>query len=368
MKTFLKNIVFLIIFLLVIGAGICIYILQAPPVTQKEVTKLQIHTRTAIRGRPTVNSKPLVYTKDVYRFTMEPNYISNLNRRQIGSELLFTAGLAHRATLDPERLDIALQIATDWQKMFSDMTENIRFTQGEKPIEVLLSGEEWWLRDTAGAAYRVLKTDNVVNVYLPDLRQVFEVNKVSLSQDLEITVRQTDKRWLITDHGFKQTYSIVKGEDRLNVFQQSKLEIRTALFETDADSLRFLEKGKVGPEMMQAFVANKIPLSRQASVSQNADSTGWQIISELMKYDVRHEKGRLKVDLNLESHWLRVKVDDTTKGWVQRSRGTVFEPSPPTLSSRQQAKVHLLARINDLKARFGMSDEEAQEADAAASR
>ncbi|RKU18659.1 hypothetical protein C6500_12675 [Candidatus Poribacteria bacterium] len=356
MKTFLKRLTFLIIFIIAIGAGICVYLLQAPPVEQKKVPKLQIHTRTALRGRPTTDSKPIVYTKDVYRFSLDRQYISNLNSGKLERELLFRAGLAHRARLKTERLDASLKTGTDWQKMFSDMTKDIRFRPSTSPIEVLLSGEEWLLRDTTGAAYTVVKADSNVEVYLPDLREAFEAHKISLSKDLEISIKQTNRRWLITDKGYQQAYSIVKGEGKLNVFQQSKYEILTFLFEADAASQRSLTQGKLPSKLIQEFVAEKIPLSRRARVSANQDGMSWQITSLPMKYNIRNENNRLKVYLDLESRWLRIKADDTTKGWVQSERGTIFEPPPPIPSSRQQAKERLLVLIDRLKEKVGLFD------------
>ena len=356
MKTFLKRLTFLIIFIIAIGAGICVYLLQAPPVEQKKVPKLQIHTRTALRGRPTTDSKPIVYTKDVYRFSVDPQYISNLNSGKLERELLFTAGLAHRARLKAERLDASLRTATNWEKMFADMTKNIRFHPSTTPVEVLLSGEEWLLRSTTGAAYTVVKSDNNVEVYLPDLREAFEAHKISLSKDLEISIKQTNRRWLIKDNGYKQAYSVVRGEGKLNVFQLSKYEILTFLFEADVASQRSLTQGKVPSKLMQEFVAAKIPLSRRARVSANEDGMSWQIISPPLKYNIRNEHNRLKVYLDLESRWLRIKADDTTKGWVQSERGTIFETPPPTLSSRQQAKERLLVLIDRLKERVGLSN------------
>lgn len=349
MKAFLKKLILLIIFILAIGAGICVYLLQAPPVEQKKVPKLQIHTQTALRGRPTVDSKPIVYTKDVYRFSLDQQYISNLNSGKLERELLFTAGLAHRARLKAERLDASLQTATDWQKMFADMTKDIRFRPSSTPIEVLLSGEEWLLRDTTGAAYTVVKTDSNVEVYLPNLREVFEAHKISLSKDLETSTKLANHRWLIKDNGYKQAYSVVKGEGKLNVFQQSKFEILTFLFEADPASQRSLAQGKLSSKLIQEFVAEKIPLSRRARVSANDDGMSWQVTSSPLKYNIRSENSRLKVYLDLESRWLRIKVDDSTKGWVQSERGTIFEPPPPTLSSRQQAKERLLVLIDRLK-------------------
>ena len=349
MKAFLKRLTFLIIFIFAIGFGICVYLLQAPPVEQKKVPKLQIHTRTALRGRPTVDSKPIVYTKDVYRFSLDPQFISNLNSRKLERELLFTAGLAHRARLKTARLDASLKTGTDWQKMFEDMTKDIRFRPSASPIEVLLSGEEWLLRDTIGAAYTVVKADSNVEVYLPDLREAFDANKISLSQDLEISTKQANRRWFIKDNGYKQAYSVVKGEGKLNVFQLSKFEILTFLFEADAASQDSLTQGKLPSKLLQEFVAEKIPLSRRARVSAGTDGMSWQINSPPLKYNIRSENNRLKVYLDLESRWLRIKVDDSTKGWVQSERGTIFEPPPPTLSSRQQAKERLLVLIDRLK-------------------
>ena len=356
----MKRLIFFLIFILTIGGCICVYLLQAPPVEQKKVPKLQIHTRTALRGRPTVDSKPIVYTKDVYRFSLDPQFISNLNSGKLERELLFTAGLAHRARLKTARLDASLKTETNWQKMFSDMTKDIRFRPSASPIEVLLSGEEWLLRDTTGAAYTVVKTDSNVEVYLPNLREAFEANKtmpILLSKDLEISIKQRNRRWLIKDNGYQQAYSVVKGEGKLNVFQLSKSEILTFLFEADAASQDSLAQGKLPSTLLQEFVAEKIPLSRRARVSAGEDGMRWQINSPPLKYNIRNENNRLKVYLDLESRWLRIKVDDSTKGWVQSERGTIFEPPPPTLSSRQQAKERLLVLIDRLKEKAGLLDE-----------
>ena len=57
MKALLKSLTLIIIFVVFVGLGFSVYVLQAPPVEQKGAPKLQIHTRTALRSRPTVNSK-----------------------------------------------------------------------------------------------------------------------------------------------------------------------------------------------------------------------------------------------------------------------------------------------------------------------
>jgi hypothetical protein len=357
MKALLKSLTFLILVILAAGFGIAVYILQAPPVEQKGVPKLQVHKRTALRGRPTVDSKPIVYTKDVYRFSLDPQYISNLNSRKLERELLFNASLAHRARLKAQRLDESLKTATDWQKMFADFTESIRFRPSASPIEVLLSGEEWRLRDATGAAYTVVRADNNVSVYLPDLREAFDGNKISLSKDLEVLIEQKNRRWIIKDKTYKQAYTIQSAEGKLHVYQQSKLTILTFLFETDLAFETSLAKGKLSAKLIQEFVKENMSLSRRAQVSVGEDGGSWEVTSPPLKYKILRENDRLRVYLNLDSKWLRVKVDDNTKGWVQSDRGTIFEPPPPMLSSRQQAKERLLTVIDKLKAKIGISNE-----------
>ena len=357
MKALLKSLTFLVLVILAAGFGIAAYILQAPPIEQKGVPKLQVHKRTAIRGRPTVDSKPIVYTKHVYRFSLDPQYISNLNNRKLERELLFNASLAHRATLKAQRLDESLKTATDWQKMFADLTENIRFRPSASPIEVLLSGEEWRLRDTTGAAYTVVKDNNNVSVYLPDLREAFDGNKISLSKDLEVLIEQKNRRWIIKDKTYKQAYSIQSTEGKLHVYQQSKITVLTFLFEADLAFETSLAEGKLSSELIQEFVKENLPLSRRAQVSVGKDGGSWEITSPPLKYNILPEHNRLRVYLSLDSQWLRVKVDDNTKGWVQRKRGTIFEPPPPMLSSRQQAKERLIVLIDRLKTKIGIADE-----------
>ena len=99
-----------------------------------------------------------------------------------------------------------------------------------------------------------------------------------------------------------------------------------------------------------------MPLSRRAQASASEDGMSWQVTNPPLKYNIRSENNRLKVYLDLDSKWLRIKVDDSTKGWVQSARGTIFEPPPPTLSSRQQAKERLLVLIDRLKEKVGLSN------------
>lgn len=365
MKAFLKSLTFGIIFILAIGFGIAVYILQAPPLAQKNTPKLQIHTRTAVRGRPTVNSKPLAYTTDVYRFNLDRKYISNLNSRRLEREHLFSAALTHRAKLKGEALDDALEKEINWQKMFANMTENIRFGPSTSTLKVLLSGEEWLLQNAPGAGYIIVKTGHQIDVYLPDLRDAFEKNNLPLSTDLEISTVQTNKRWLITDRERRQTYRIENSTEKLNVYQQSKPEILTFLFQVGLTSQDALAEGKFSQELRREFEALKIPLSRRAQLSAGEDGVGWHIKDRPMAYNIRNENGRLKVYLDLDSTWLRIQASDEIKGWVQKNRGTIFEPPPPTLSSRQQAKERLLELIAKVKEKIGRFDAQSQTEDTA---
>ena len=365
MKALLKSLTFGIIFILAVGFGFGVYILQAPSVEQTKVPKLQMHTRTAVRGRPAVTSKPLAYTKDVYRFNLDRQYISNLNSSKLERELLFSAALTHRAKLKGAALDNALRTETDWQKMFANMTENIRFGPSTPILEVLLSGEEWLLKNAPGAGYIVVRTANQIDIYLPDLKDAFSTNQIELSTDLEVSTQQANKQWFIKDKKHGQTYRITNGEEKLIVYQQSKYEILALLFEVDLAAQTTLAKGKLSQELRQGFKTAKIPLVGRAEVSTIEAGVSWQVTDLSMTYNIRGEEDRLKVYLHLGSRWLRIKADDNVKGWVQSERGTIFEPPPPLPSSRQLAKKRLLGLIETLKEKVGISDEESKTQDTA---
>ncbi len=360
MKALLKSLTFGIIFILAIGFGIAVYILQAPPVEQKDTAKLQVHSRTAVRGRPTVNSKPLAYTKNVYRFNLDRKYISNLNSGRLEREHLFSAALTHRAKLKGKALDNALEKEINWQKMFASMTEDIRFGPSTPTLEVLLSGEEWVLKNAPGAGYIVVKTGHQIDVYLPDLKDAFEKNNLPLSTNLEISTLQVNKRWLITDKGQQQAYPIENGTEKLNIYQQSKPEILTFLFQVSLASQDALAESKLTQELSREFEALKIPLSRKTQISTGEDGMSWQIIDTPLKYNIRNENERLKVYLDLDSTWLRIQANENIKGWVQKDRGTVFEPPPPIPSSRQQVKERLLVLIAKVREKIGIFDDESQ--------
>ncbi len=373
MKALFKSLTVVILAVLAAGFGICIYILQAPSVAQPGPPKLQIHTRTALRGRPAVNSKPLAYTKDVYRFSLARQHISNLNSGEFSPKLLFSAALARRATLEAKRLDAELRKGIDWEKMFADLTENVRFDARSSDLKVLLSGKEWHLIDGSGAMYTVVRVQNRLNVYLPNLKEAFETNKGRLSKNIEVSVEKAGRQWLIRDVGFQQAYTVKlggqKGDEKLNVFQQSKVEIRHLLFDADLLSQPALTDGLlkassrhyISAALRSEFAEQKIALTRKAKLSVIKEDREWLITDAGQKYRIRLEDApqdggktsRLKVFLGLDSEWLRVRVDDELQGWVQRERGTVFQPPPLPLSSRQQAKARLLVLIDRVKEKIG---------------
>ena len=373
MKALFKNLIVMLLFVLGVGLALCAYILQAPPVAQPGPPKLQIHTRTALRGKPGVNSKPLAYTKDVYRFGLKRRYISNLNTGEFSPKLLFSADLARRATLEDSRLDTELRSGIDWEKMFADFTEDVRFNARSTGLEVLLSGREWHLIDGAGATYTVVRNQNRLDIYLPNLKEAFETNKVNLSEDIEVSVEKAGKQWLIKDTGFQQAYTVKlggqRGAEKLNVFQQSKYEIRHLVFDADLTSSPALTAGLlnassrhyISSELHAEFAAQNIALSRRAKVSVIEENREWLITDAAQKYRIRLEDAaqnggrnpRLQAYLELDSAWLRVQVSDELQGWVQRKRGTVFQPPPPELSSRQRAKARLLVLIDRLKENIG---------------
>lgn len=216
-----------------------------------------------------------------------------------------------------------------------------------------------------GAGYIVVRTGNQIDIYLPDLKDAFNTNQTELSTDLEVSTQQTNKQWFIKDKKHRQTYRITNGTENLIVYQQSKYEILTLLFEVDLAAQTSLAEGKLSQELSQGFKAAKIPLAGRAEVSTIEAGVSWQVTDLSMKYNIRNEDGRLKVYLDLESRWLYIRADGNVKGWLQSERGTIFEPPPPIPSSRQLAKKRLLVLIETLKEKVGISDDQNKTQDTA---
>ena len=354
MKSFLKILSLFLFIFIIIGFCFCVYILQAPPVAQPDPPKLKVHTRTNLRGRPTVNSKPTAKTRDVFRFSIDKIYLSNLNTGELSRELLFSVALGQRSSYSAELLDKELKTVFNWQKMFADSGAEIRLSS--PTIKVLLSGKNWLLTDRTGAGYTVEKILDQLDIYLPNLQEAFNNNRTTLSSDMKLSVEKVGKQWLIKDNISRQTYEIRNSTKKLDIFQQSKYPILTFLFQVDVAAIPTLTEGKFSNDLREGFESQKIPLSRNAKLIADGDGVNWRVTDGSQKYNIRHEDGRLKVYLDLESRWLFVQFNDSIKGWMQRERGTIFLPPEPTLSSRQQLKEKLVAFIENLKAKIGITN------------
>lgn len=361
MKTLLKGLSIGLFIILVIGVLFCIYILNAPPVAKPAAPKFQVHTKTPVRGRPTVNSKPRVYTKDVYLFSIDTMYISNLNTGIFSSGLLFTVALGQRSRYTAALLDKELKTVFNWQKMFADSASEIKLNSRSTTIKVLESGNNWVLTDSTGAGYIVQKVKDNLEIYLPDLQAAFTANNTIFSTDVELTVENPGKQWLIKDSKARQGYEIRKSGEKLHVYQQSKFPIETFLFNVDLASEAALKEDKFSPELREEFKQKQIPLSRNAKLLTGKDDVGWQIIDGSQKYNLQNEYGWLNVYLDLESKWIFIRVSNTIKGWVPSERGTITLSPPPELSSRQQLKKKMVAFIEKVKITVGISEKPDQD-------
>lgn len=354
MKIILKTFFIVLFIALIIGFLFCVYVLNAPPVAQTEQPKLQVHTRSAIRGRPTTNSKPIAYTKSHYLFDIDKKYLSNLNIGVFSGEILFSVALGQRAKYSAGLLDKELQNTFNWNKMFQDSLGGIEFKSKSPDVKVLLSGKNWILTDEDGAGYSVQRDGNEINIYLPSFEDVFNRNKVSLSKDLNFSVVKAGKQWLLKDNKFFQSYEIKSGQKKLDVLQQSKYPIESFLFKVSNVSIDTLGEGSIPVDILEGFEKKNIPLSNKAKLIAAEDKMSWEVIDGTQKYTIRNEDDWLNVHLNLESDWLYVGITDRLKGWIPSKSGFIFYPPDPTLSSRQQLKIKLIGVMDRIKAAFGV--------------
>ncbi len=357
MKSVLKKLFVFVFVLLIIGFFFCVYVMQAPPVAERGQPKLQVHVRTAVRGRPTVNSGPIGTTKNSHLYSLDRTYLSNLNSSILSDELLFNVLLGVRAKYNAPLLDKEVSTGFDWQKMFADSAVGIRLKSKTPKIKVTLSGEGWLLTDSTGAGYLIQKTGDQLEIFLPDLLEAFDLNGMILSDDIEFTVVKPGKQWLITDNKHRQSYELRSDAKKINVYQYPKYPIQTLLFEVDSDPQIPLPEEKLPDEIYNGFKSLDIQLSSKAKVIQDKDDVSWKITDGTQKYTIRHEDSRLKVYLDLDSGWLLLKINDRINAWVQSERGTIFMPPEPTLTSRQQLKIDMLAFFAKLKNRVGISDQ-----------
>lgn len=349
MRIIIKTLLIGLFIVIVIGALFCVYILNAPSVAQTGPPKLQVHKRTAVRGRPTVNSKPIVYTKNQYLFSIDQRYISNLNIGVYSREMLFSVALAQRANLTPDALDKELKTVFNWQEMFDDYLGGIRISSRSPKIDVLLSGQDWLLTDSTGAGYTVARNNDVLDIYLPNFEEAFNTKKINLSNDLKFSVIETNKHWLMNDNKFQQNYEIRNGKNQLNVYQQSKYPILTKLFQVDPTSAETLSQGKLSTELREGFKRKKIPLPVNTKLIVGEDGVSWQVIDGKQRYNIQKTDSWVDVYLDLNSEWVYIGITDSIKGWIPLKSGTLFMPSAPILSSRQQLKERLIAFMDGFK-------------------
>lgn len=352
MKTILKTFLIFLFILIVIGFFFSIYVLNAPPIAETLPPKIQVKTRTAIRGRPTFNSKPDYYTSSKFRFAVDQKYISNLNIGVLSPEMLFSVGLGQRAKYTSGLLDKELKTVFDWQEMFQDSLGGIKIKSPS--VEVLLSGKDWLLIDSNGAGYTVQRIGNDLNIYLPNFADEFITNNISLSNDIEFSAIKTGKHWLLKDNNYIQSYDIQKSGKKLVVSQHSKYPIITLLFNVNSTSVDTLREGLIPSEIYDKFEKKEIPLSRKTKLIAAEDSKSWEVIDGTQKFIIRNEDERLNVYLNLESDWLYVSISGKQKGWIPSSSGSIFFPPDPVLSSRQKYKLKLMGISNRLKDAFGV--------------
>ncbi|MCG9126488.1 hypothetical protein JT359_02700 [Candidatus Poribacteria bacterium] len=356
MKSLIKGLLWLIFILTIIGFCASVYILNAPAAPKDGEAKLQVHQRTALRGRPTVNSRPILYTKDVFIFSINKQHLSNLNSGILNRELLFSIALGQRTNFSPELLDKELQQKFDWMQTFLNSAPDIKFSSGKPTIKVILSGNDWILTDKSGASFIIEKVGNQLDVYLPDLREEFNNNKISLSENLEFSIEKVGTQWMIKDRDTTQVYEIRLKNNKLDVFQQSKYPIQTYLFKVDIASLESISNGNITQDIKNGFSNIKAPLTSKAILTSVEIGVKWKITDGYQFYQIHKEENSLKVYLDLDSSWILVRVNDTLKGWVQRITGTIHTPPKPVLSSRQQLKVKLLTLFGQINEMMGNSD------------
>lgn len=356
MKIILKTFLTVLFILIVIGFLFSVYVLNAPPIAETPPPKLQVQVRTAVRGRPTVNSKPLGYTESKYRFDVGLKYLSNLNIGVMSHEKLFSVGLGQRAKYPSGLLDKELQTVFDWQEMFQDSLGGIELKSKSPKVEVLLSGKDWLVTDENGAGYTVQRIANDLNIYLPNFEDAFTANKISLSNDVDLSVIKAEKQWILQDKQHKQSYEIKNSEKKLVVSQHSKYPIETLLFKVNSASVDSLKEGIFTSDIYDGFEKKKIPLSKGAKLIAGADGQSWEVSDVKQKYTVRHEDDWLNVYINLESDWLFIVADTTgrRKGWIRSNSGTIIFPPDPVLSSRQKYKIKLIGISDRLKDAFSV--------------
>ena len=116
------------------------------------------------------------------------------------------------------------------------------------------------------------------------LREEFENNGRSLSQDAIVSILTQGSEWLITDVG--RTYKVKKEGNRLNVYEEDRL------FRIDSDFQADLDAGDLTADLRDKFTDEGISLSQSAAITIVIPGSEWLIDD---KYTIRKEGSRLNV-------------------------------------------------------------------------
>ena len=153
------------------------------------------------------------------------------------------------------------------------------------------------------------------------LQQEFEDNRIYLSQNIAISMKEKDHRWLITDKDNEQTYTVRK-EERLNICTGTNI-VETELFGIDSKKFQSdLDKGIISEDLRQEFKNNWVDLSENTAISVKEKGRIWLIGDKDNKqtYTVRKEEWlnvcketKFKCeDIKEAENWQKAIFDDDT--------------------------------------------------------
>lgn len=245
-------------------------------------------------------------------------------------------------------------VLAEWDKAFASKT--IPNLSQDATVNSHPEEDTWQIINGDGAAYIVRKVGNQLKVYTEDLRQAFDNKGIWISQEAELATVKEGQKWDIVDAKSQQAYDIWKESGKLNVYKRSKIEIVPLLFTVELASQSDLDNGVIPEVLAQAFEINRTPLSPKVAVSieKPNDTTEkphdiWLVVDNGQKYIIKKDGKRYTVHLDLESQWLRVRIEGEIKGWIQSDQGVVIHPPTPKPSRRQYAKQRLLELADKLR-------------------
>ena len=74
-----------------------------------------------------------------------------------------------------------------------------------------------------------IQADLNSNILTDDLKQKFEKNKITLSQNAAISNLVPDSEWLITDAGNLHTYLIKREDDKISIYKIQQAETKLVI-------------------------------------------------------------------------------------------------------------------------------------------